>query len=65
MTHNFFQEAKPRGKQKGVPKGAPQLDYEPANEIMKVYQFAKVKQTKSKIILFGTPCVQAIHKVGP
>ena len=65
LMYNFFREAKPRGKRKGVPKGAPQLDYEPANEIMKVYQFAKVKQTKSKIILFGTPCVQAIHKVGP
>ena len=26
LTYNFFRQAKPRGKQKGVPKGAPQLD---------------------------------------
>ena len=48
LTYNFFREAKPRGKQKGVPKGAPQLDYERANKIIKVYQSAKVNKRYQK-----------------
>ena len=28
LTYNFFQEAKQRGRRKGVAKGAPQLDCE-------------------------------------
>ena len=51
LTYNFFQEAKQRGKRKGVAKGTPQLDYERANEIIKVYQAAKVKGTESEIVL--------------
>ena len=51
LTYNLFREAKPRGKRKGVAKGAPQLDYERANQIIKIYQSVQVMKSKSSVLL--------------
>ena len=45
LTYSFYREVKPRGRRKGAASGA-KLDYLKANEIIKAFQSAKVRQTK-------------------